>query len=133
MPPIFLSYRREDTEGEAGGLSDLLVNHYGRDAVFLDVEAIQPGEDLRLAIEKAVGSCGVPLAIIGKNWIGLRDQSGDRRLDHPDDFVRLEIGAALKREMRVPVVPVLVHGTRMPQANQLPEDLKGLVYPLPSN
>jgi TIR domain len=64
---IFVSYRRDDAEGEAGRLFDDLVNHFGEAAVFMDVAAIQAGRDFRRAIEESVGTCGVLLAIIGKN------------------------------------------------------------------
>src|SRR5581483_10408214 len=70
--------------------------------------------------------CGVLLAVIGKNWLDAADESGRRRLEDPTDFVRLETASALRRD--IPVVPVLVHGARMPRAEQLPEDLTELAY-----
>jgi len=126
MRPIFVSYRREDSEGEAGRLFDDLVGHFGETAVFLDVAAIEVGRDFRKAIDESVASCGVLLAVIGKNWIDARNEEGHRRLDDPSDFVRLETASALKRD--IPVIPVLVHGARMPRPEQLPADLKELAY-----
>ena len=121
MRAIFISYRREDTEGQAGRLFDDLVKLFGEESVFMDVAAIEPGRDFRKAIDEQVASCGVLLALMGRNWLDARDPGGRRRLDDPLDFVRLETAAALKRD--IPVVPVLVQGASMPRADQLPEDL----------
>jgi hypothetical protein len=126
MRAIFISYRREDTEGQAGRLFDELVRLFGEQSVFMDVAAIEPGRDFRKAIDEHIASCGVLLALMGKNWVDARDQAGRRRLEDPLDFVRLETAAALKRD--IPVVPVLVHGASMPRADQLPEDLADLAF-----
>jgi beta-lactam-binding protein with PASTA domain len=126
MPRIFVSYRREDAEGEAGRLFDDLVNHFGEDSVFLDVAAIEVGRDFRKAIDESVATCGVLLAIIGRDWIDAKNEAGQRRLDDPSDFVRLETASALKRD--IPVIPVLVHGAKMPRPDQLPDDLKELAF-----
>src|SRR4030095_14830730 len=115
---------REDAEGQAGRLFDDLVMNFGEGSVFMDVAGIEPGRDFRRVIDEHVASCGVLLAMIGKSWIDAKDDSGRRRLDDPMDFVRLETASALKRD--IPVVPVLVHGARMPRAEQLPEDLAEL-------
>ncbi len=126
MRAIFISYRRDDSEGEAGRLFDDLVKTFGEASVFMDVAAIQVGRDFRKAIDESVANCGVLLAVIGKNWLDARNEAGERRLDNPSDFVRLETAAALKRD--IPVIPVLVHGARMPRADELPDGLKDLGY-----
>jgi len=126
MRAIFISYRREDSEGQAGRLFKDLSEHFGDDCVFMDVTGIEPGRDFRRVIDAHVASCGVLLAMIGKSWIDAKDDSGRRRLDDPRDFVRLETAAALKRD--IPVIPVLVHGAQMPRVDQLPEDLAELSY-----
>ena len=126
MRAIFISYRRDDAEGQAGRLFDDLVKHFGQSAVFMDVAGIEPGRDFRRVIDEQVASCGVLLALIGKDWLDAKDQSGARRLDDPADFVRLETASALKRD--IPVVPVLVQGAKMPRAEQLPDVLKELAY-----
>ena len=126
MGSIFLSYRREDTEGQAGRLYDDLVAAFGSDSVFMDVAAIQPGRDFRKSIDQSLNSCGVFLSLIGKSWLTAKDTSGQRRLDDPADFVRIETGAALKRD--IPVVPVLVQGASAPKPDQLPDDLKELAF-----
>lgn len=123
---IFISYRREDTQGEAGHLLADLRRHFGDERVFFDVATIRPGEDFRKAVEKAVGSCAVLLVVIGKKWLTAADASGRRRLDDPRDFVRFETAVALRRDVRV--IPVLVQGAAMPNEQDLPDDLTDLVW-----
>jgi hypothetical protein len=123
---IFISYRRNDSEGEAGRLFDDLIRAFGNENVFMDVAGIKPGVDFRQAIEQNVANCGVLLAIIGPAWVTITKPEGERRLDDPRDFVALEIATALKR--KVPVIPVLVHEARMPTPDQLPESLQDLSY-----
>jgi hypothetical protein len=120
--PIFISYRRDDSEGEAGRLFDDLTREFGAKNVFMDVAGIRPGVDFVKAIETNVADCGVLLAVIGPTWATITNAHGLRRLDDPSDFVVLEIASALKRE--VPVIPVLVHAAKMPTPDQLPESLK---------
>ncbi len=126
MRAIFLSYRRDDSEGQAGRLFDDLVAHFGADSVFMDVAGIEAGRDFRKAIDQHVASCGVLLAMIGKDWVDAKDKQGKRRLDDPTDFVRFEIAAALKRD--IPVIPVLVERANMPSVEQLPTDLESFAY-----
>jgi hypothetical protein len=126
MRAIFISYRRDDTEGQSGRLYDDLVQRFGEGLVFMDVAGIEAGRDFRKVIDENVASCGVLLAVIGPTWLDAEDETGVRRLDNPMDFVRLETAAALKRD--IPVVPVLVRGARMPKSEQLPDDLKELAY-----
>jgi hypothetical protein len=126
MRAIFISYRRNDTEGQAGRLFDDLKQQFGENAVFMDVAGLEAGRDFRRAIDDQVASCGVLLAIIGRQWLTAADEHGVRRLDDPMDFVRLETASALKRD--IPVVPVLVQGARMPRADELPDNLKDLSY-----
>ncbi len=123
---IFISYRRDDTEGEAGRLFDDLVGSFGEDSVFMDVAGINPGVDFRKAIDDNVASCGVLLAMIGPAWCSIKNADGTRRLDDPNDFVRLEIASALARD--VAVIPVLVHDAKMPRPTDLPENLKNLAF-----
>jgi hypothetical protein len=126
MGSIFISYRRDDSEGQAGRLYDDLVAVFGSDSVFMDVAAIQPGRDFRTAIDQSLSSCGVFLSLIGKTWVTAADASGRRRLDDPADFVRIETAAVLRRD--IPVIPVLVQGATAPKPDQLPDDLKNLAY-----
>jgi hypothetical protein len=98
MRAIFISYRRDDAEGEAGRLFDDLVARFGEASVFMDVAAIQKGRDFRKAIDESIATCGVLLAVIGTKWVDAKNENGDRRLEDPFDFVRLE-GAILVREL----------------------------------
>jgi hypothetical protein len=123
---IFISYRRDDAEGEAGRLYDDLVRAYGDDSVFMDVAGIAPGLDFRKAIDDNVSGCGVFLAIIGSQWATITGANGQRRLEDDNDFVRLEISSALTRN--IAVIPVLVHDARMPRPEQLPDNIKDLAY-----
>jgi hypothetical protein len=122
---IFISYRREETAYPAGWLFDRLASRYGDGQVFKDVDSIQLGDDFVEVITRAVGSCDVLLVLIGNEWLTITDAYGRRRLDNPDDFVRLEIEAALTRNVRV--IPILVDGARMPRADELPDNLARLV------
>jgi hypothetical protein len=123
---IFISYRRDDSEGEAGRLSDDLAEIFHEESVFMDVNAIQPGRDFRKAIDESIHKCSVLLAIVGHGWLDSKDGSGQKRLEDASDFVRLEIASALQRD--IPVIPVLVRGAKMPRAEQLPADLRELAY-----
>ena len=121
---VFVSYRRDDAAYPAGWLVDRLVGRFGAGRVFRDVNSIQPGDDFVEDIMTAVGSCAVLLAVIGVRWLAVTGEDGRRRIDDPEDFVRLEIEAALARNVRV--IPVLVDGARMPSATDLPASLQGL-------
>ena len=125
-PNIFISYRRADTEGHAGRLSDDLKEHFGeRVRVFMDFDSISAGEDFVKVIHDAVGSCHALIAMIGRNWLTVTDaKTGKRRLDSTNDHVRVEVASALKRNVRV--IPVLVQGATMPSEDELPDDLKPL-------
>src|SRR5512132_2843024 len=122
---IFISYRREETAYPAGWLYDRLADRFSGGQVFKDVDSIELGDDFVEVITRAVGSCDVLLALIGEEWLTITDERGRRRLDNPDDFVRVEIEAALLRRVRV--IPILVDGARMPRAEELPDSLANLV------
>jgi hypothetical protein len=92
----------------------------------MDVAAIDVGRDFRRAIDASVSTCGVLLALIGPGWLNEKNEAGERRLDDPGDFVRMETACALRRD--IPVIPVLVRGAKMPRSDQLPDDLKDLAY-----
>src|SRR5262245_19891472 len=121
---IFINYRRDDSIGMAGRLHDRLAQTFGRDKLFMDVDHIPVGVDFVEHLNSQVAACDAILVVIGPHWLDAKDESGDRRLDNPDDFVAIEIAAALARDIRV--IPVLVDGARMPKASQLPDSLKPL-------
>jgi len=121
---LFINYRREDTGHAAGRLYDRLIAHFGEDQVFIDIDQIEPGEDFVEVINSKVGACDIAIVAIGPNWLHATNASGKRRLDDEEDFVRMEIVAALQRKIRV--IPVLVGGARMPGRHDLPEALAPL-------
>jgi hypothetical protein len=121
---IFVSYRRSDSSYLAGRLSDRLIDRFGADEVFIDVETIEPGADFGAEIRRAMATCKVLLAVIGPRWLDATDDHGRRRLDDPDDIVRLEIEAALSRG--VWVIPILMDGAVMPARYDLPGALAAL-------
>jgi hypothetical protein len=121
---LFINYRRDDTAPYAGRLYDRLIAHFGEDQVFIDIDQIDPGEDFVDVINRKVGACDIAIVAIGPNWLHATDASGKRRLDDEEDFVRMEIVAALQRKIRV--IPVLVGGARMPGRHDLPEALAPL-------
>src|SRR5262249_50328446 len=125
MPRIMISYRREDSAGMAGRLYDRLERQFGRENIFMDVDAIPFGVDFREHLRDAVAQCEVLLAVIGKHWFGPTAEGG-RRLDDSRDFVRIEIEAALARGIFV--IPVLIDRARMPSESELPSSLAGLAY-----
>jgi len=124
MPNIFISYRREDSAGHTGRLFDRLSEHFGKDHVFMDVADIHPGLDFVDAIDKALGSCDAFVVVMGTQWTSIADATGRRRLENPEDFIRLEIARALQKNRRV--IPALVQGAAMPGPQDLPADLKKL-------
>jgi len=123
---VFISYRRDDSKYQARMIYHAFERVLGRESVFMDIDSIPPGANFRNILKEWVDRCEVLLALIGPGWIDATDaKTGRRRLDSPSDFVRIEIGEALARGIRV--VPVLLDGTPMPDAGLLPGDLKELV------
>ena len=122
---VFISYRRDDSGGFAGRIYDRLSSRLGRENVFFDVDTIPPGRDFVEVLSERVGKCDALLAVIGKHWVLSADLENRRRLDDPQDFVRIEIEAALSRN--VPVIPVLVDGAAMPHPKDLPDSLTKLI------
>ena len=121
---IFVSYRRDDSSGHAGRLYDALSHRLGQGSVFHDVAAIDPGVDFGDAIVRALQDCDAVLAVIGPAWIDASTPAGGRRLDEPDDYVRIELSTALASDARV--IPVLVAGANVPSSADLPEELRAL-------
>jgi uncharacterized membrane protein YhaH (DUF805 family) len=122
---IFINYRRGDSQGAAGRLYDHLLQHFERAELFMDVDAIEPGVDFVKSLDEHVSNCSAFIAVIGPGWAAAREPDGTRRLDNPNDFVRVELESALKRDIRV--IPVLVDGASMPRASDLPDALQPLL------
>ncbi len=127
MTKIFISYRRADSRKDAGRIYDRIVDAFGKENVFKDVDNIPFGADFRGVLAEAVSACDVLLAIIGPQWLMVKDEKGKRRLDNPGDFVRIEIETALTRDSAL-VIPVLVDSAPMPSEADLPHSLGQLAY-----
>ena len=121
---IFISYRRDDSAAQVHGIAQYLERAIGRHQVFVDVDMI-PGTNFPRELEKRLGECAVLLALVGPAWLGAKDDKEQRRLDDPNDWVRLEIARALRRG--ITVIPVLLGGAKLPQREALPEDIQGLL------
>lgn len=126
MAGIFISYRRDDAKHAAGRLVERLGRSFAPGQLFFDIDNIEPGLDFKKVLSEKVQSCDVLLAVIGPDWLDARNEHGARRLDDPRDFVRVEIEAALARDVRV--IPVLVDGARMPNEDELPEAIRSLSF-----
>jgi formylglycine-generating enzyme required for sulfatase activity len=125
MPGIFLNYRRQDSQSEARAIYERLRAEFGPTNVFIDVDGLDFGVDFAESIERQLQNCQVLLALIGEGWLDAVDERGRRRLDDENDFVRIELRAALARNIRV--VPVLLNGVPLPRTIDLPEDLRPLL------
>jgi TolB-like protein/Tfp pilus assembly protein PilF len=122
---IAISYRRDDSSSITGRLYDHLEAEFGPQNVFMDIDSIRPGVDFREQINETISHADAVVAVIGRRWLGERPD-GSRRIDDPNDFVRLEIASALK--CKIPVIPVLVDDAPMPKQEKLPPDIEPLVY-----
>ena len=123
---IFISYRRDDARADARSIYQRLQRSFGSDQLFMDVDSIPRGSDFRVLLDRYLKQCKVMLVVIGQRWLDARDEQGKRRIDDPTDFVRLELAMALTR--KVAVIPVLVDGARLPRQDELPDELKPLVF-----
>lgn len=121
---VFISYRRDDTQWVAGRLADSLGHYFGDKRVFRDIEGIAGGAEFGDVIHETLGKADAVVVLIGGSWLSVTDETGQRRLDDPGDWVAQELATAL--EAGIPVYPVLVEETPMPQADALPERLRRL-------
>jgi Tol biopolymer transport system component len=122
-PSVFISYRREDTLADAGRLYDHLNEL--RFKVFMDIYKISAADVFPQQIQEALDSSDALIAVIGRQWLTVTDESGRRRLDDEEDYVRFEVATALERD-DVRVIPILVQGATMPRKQDLPDPLKPL-------
>lgn len=125
-PKIFISYRRADSADITGRIYDRLTGHFGKAAIFKDVDSIPPGVDFKEHLENAVGKCKVFLVVIGDKWLEKSGAMRKARLEDPRDFVRIEIEAALNRNILI--IPLFVRGATMPAEEKLPRSLQEFVY-----
>lgn len=119
---VFISYRRDDSEGYVGRLCDRLRKKFGLTAIFRDIEAIKPGENFVHSIDQALEKSRAVVVVIGPRWLEALNQ---RLARATEDYVRYEISRALRKHK---VIPVLVGHASMPGKNQLPKDLSELAF-----
>ena len=124
MARVFLSYRRSDTQHLAGRIADHLNAEPDIEELFFDIDGIHPGENFEAKIEAALAASDVCLVLIGNDWCGQRSDEQTARIFDDRDFVRLEVGAALKSSARV--LPVLANKAVMPAESELPPELAEL-------
>jgi TIR domain len=120
---VFISYRRDDARWQAREIYRSLTQVLPHDHVFMDTKGIPPGVDFAEYLEGWVDRCDIMLALIGDGW-AIDPKTGQRRLENPNDFVRIEVRKGLTRG--IPVVPILLDGAKLPDAAQLPDDLRPL-------
>ncbi|WP_435685806.1 TIR domain-containing protein [Sedimenticola selenatireducens] len=123
---IFVSYRREDSREITGRICDRLISEFGKETIFRDVDSIPAGVDFREHISNTIDHCHVLVAIIGNQWLNAKNPKGERRLELATDPLRMEIETALNKA--IPIIPVLVKNSTMPDADELPESLQLLAY-----
>src|SRR5688572_20152114 len=121
---IILSYRREDSAGVTGRIFDRLIQEFGTDRVFMDIDSMPAGVDFHDHLQEILADCGALLVVIGKSWRSQRKGQPARIMD-PDDWVRIEVETAPERG--IPVVPLLIDGAPLPVRAQLPERLRPLL------
>lgn len=120
---VFISYRRADASSEAAHIASQLRRRFGR-RVFLDVHSLHPGDIFRSAIARTLRTCDAAVILIGPDWLSAADEHGTRRLDEPDDLVRIEVESAM--ESGALVIPVLLRGTGPPTVDHLPPSIATL-------
>jgi hypothetical protein len=123
---IFISYRRNDSSDVTGRIYDRLVQHFGSENIFRDIDSIPLGVDFRKHLADSVGQCHLLLVVIGKNWLTTDETNQRRNLGDPRDFVRIEVESACQRD--IPIIPLLVQGMTMPREEELPPSLQSLAY-----
>lgn len=126
MAKLFISYRRDDTQDFTRSVYERLATRFGAANIFMDVDSVPLGSDFRQILRDAVAESSLALVMIGRFWLSVKDDQGRRRLDNPNDFVRIEVEAALARD--IPVVPVLAHGVAIPREGDLPPSIAALAF-----
>lgn len=124
MAMIFINYRRQDSQGTTFALREKLLKYFDDKEVFMDIEGLDAGEDFVDGLARTVSLADVMIVMIGRQWLDIRDSEGNKRLFKDDDFVRIEIASAISQGKKI--LPVLLDGTLMPDAADLPDDMKDL-------
>ncbi len=93
--------------------------------MFMDIDSIPFGLDFRDHIQETLKRCDVLLAIVGARWAA-PNETGSFRINEENDWVRIEVEAALAKN--IPVIPVLIDNAELPAPASLPEGLRDLVF-----
>ena len=125
MAKITISYRREDSMDITGRIFDRLTSRYGRETVFRDIDNIPPGIDFRTHIRDSIHDSDVLMVVVGPRWVG-GARRGQPRIQSETDYVRVEVEAALNRD--IPVIPLLVGGAQMPEPSELPDSIREFAF-----
>jgi TIR domain len=124
---IFISYRRLDSKADARSICQRLEKAFGKRKVFIDVDSIRPGDNFQSVLKNNLEKCNIMVVVIGPRWLELlRSSSRHTDSERSHDYVYLEVASAL--EGKLPIFPVLVDGATMPEAKDLPDDLKPLAF-----
>ncbi len=121
---IFINYRKDDSSWNALALYNELLKYFPKESIFKDFNTIRPGDDFVESIQKALSHCNVLLVVMSRNWLEVKDKHGNRRINDPDDLVRIEIATAIERNIQV--IPVLFDNIPMPTGADLPDNLRSL-------
>lgn len=120
-----ISYRRDDSMDITGRIFDRLTSRYGRGAVYRDIDSIPPGSDFREHLQTALGDSDALMVVVGPRWRS-EDRQGKARILSETDYVRTEVEIALNRQ--IPVIPLLVGGSEMPEPGELPDSIRSFAY-----
>ena len=122
---VFVSYRRSDTQHVAGRIVEFLDDTPGIDEVFFDIDDIAPGAEFENQTDSMLLQSDVFLAVIGSDWVAVKEDGSGNRMMDPQDFVRGEIALALTSNVRT--IPILVDNAVMPGADELPAEVKPII------
>jgi hypothetical protein len=130
MPAIFISYRRSDLSLEAEWIYNFICTFFGQDKVFFDKEGIESGKRWDNTLRLNILEANIVLILIGPRWLFEQLESGKRRLDDPEDWVRKEVVASIESYKKNPnrtwVYPVLLNDTKLPKKEWLPKEIQKL-------
>ena len=124
MRRVFISYRRSEAEYAAGALGRELRRYFGDEQVFRDKEDVRAGVAWKHHVLNEIDRDSALLLLIGSDWANIKDSQGRRRLDDPEDSVRMEITDGLRDGAAI--LPVLLENAQMPDEGALPPDLRQL-------